>query len=377
VFACACLALSSQAAAQMGDQPDPSPPKRVVLAAPVDVPLTLVNGLPIVETRINGQGPFRFGIETGANFVLISPDVATKLALKRTGGPDVFPAYRVETIAIGDATFADMPVSAGRVAQTGIDGVLGLPLYRDVLLTIDYPRQRVRIEKGELPAADGATVLPLTHAGPFWALPMKVAGQSVAAIIDTRSTGAFGFTPDAAARITFSGELRLVGRARGAAIAETEIKAGRLAGDITIGRYVFPTPMGTVRPLPPGFPSEPLIGARVLNQFVVTLDQRNARVRLARDAAGPIVLDEPTATVPGATDYAGTYGTRQVRAVDGGLQFQREGGAALDMVPTGKDTFTLKQAPQAKIEFVRDPAGAVVAMKILTSEGQWETLAKR
>jgi len=46
------------------------------------------------------------------------------------------------------------------------------------------------------------------------------------------------------------------------------------------------------------------------------------------------------------------------------------------MVSTGKDTFTLKQAPQAKIEFVRDPSGAVVRMKILTSEGQWETLAK-
>src|ERR1043166_846685 len=121
-FAAAPLAVAQRP----GSQPDPSPPKRIELGGTVEVPITLVSNLPIVEARVNGQGPFRFGIETGANVVIISPDIASRLALSRTGGSDENPAYRVQSIDIGGAKFLDMPVSAGRVVQGGIDGVLGL-----------------------------------------------------------------------------------------------------------------------------------------------------------------------------------------------------------------------------------------------------------
>ena len=46
------------------------------------------------------------------------------------------------------------------------------------------------------------------------------------------------------------------------------------------------------------------------------------------------------------------------------------------MVPTGPDSFTLKEAPQAQIQFVRDQAGAVTAVKIFNREGQWETIPR-
>jgi Aspartyl protease len=368
---CVCV---GAARAQVGEQPDSSPPKRIELSGAVDVAIALIANLPIVETRINGAGPFKMGIETGANFVVISPAVASKLALTQTGGTDRNPAYHVDSIAIGGATFFDLPVSAGRLAQGGIDGVLGLPFYRDLLLTIDYPHQRLRLERGDLPVPDGLTVLALGHAGPFWTLPMTIGGRAVHAVVDTRSMGAFGLTPESAAGLAFDGGLRVVGRARGAAIPETEVKAGRIAGDITVGRYVFPSPMVAVRPLPPGFPTEPLIGARVLSQFVVTLDQRNGRLRLQRESTAPIVFDETAAAPPGAPDYVGSYGTRSVQLADGTLTFAREGGPPLKMVPTGKDTFTLELAPLAKIEFIRDASGAVVALRVLNSEGQWETL---
>jgi hypothetical protein len=55
--------------------PDPSPPERVELTGVVEVSITLESNLPIVEARVNGNGPFRFGIETGANFVVISPEL--------------------------------------------------------------------------------------------------------------------------------------------------------------------------------------------------------------------------------------------------------------------------------------------------------------
>jgi hypothetical protein len=355
--------------------------ERVELTGVVDVPITLESNLPIVEVRVNGEGPFRFGIETGADFVVVSPDLAARLSLKRTDGTGDFPAYRLDSIAIGAARFIGVPVSATRFAQGGIDGVLGLPLYRDLLLTIDYPKRRATFQRGALPAADNASILALTHIGPFWGVPITIAGTPFAAVLDTRSTGGFGLTPESSRHVPFDGDLQVIGRARGAAIEETEVKAGRIAGDIAIGRYVFPRPMATVRPLPPGFPTEPLIGGRVLSQFVVTLDQRNARLRLDRAGAEPIVLEEPgprpmaaaagTASPP--SDYVGRYGVREIRVDEGKLVLQRDGGPPLELIATGKDAFTLKEAPQAQIKFTRDAAGAVVAVEILNRDGQWET----
>jgi hypothetical protein len=384
VFAAASLLTPLSAAAQQPYSPDPSPPERVELSGRVEVPVTLESNLPIVEVRINDTGPYRFGIETGANFVSITRELAGTLSLKRTGGPDESPAYRVDSIAIGGVRFLGVPVAALRTAQGNIDGVLGLPLYRDLLLTIDYPEARARFERGDLPSADNASILPLTHVGPFWGLPIAIAGKPQTAVLDTRSTGGFGLTPESSKDVPFDGELQVVGRARGAAIPEVEVRAGRIAGDITIGRYVFPRPMVSVRPLPPGFPTEPLVGARVLSQFAITLDQRNARLRLTRASADPIVLEEPArrTPAPGATaaerpssltDYVGRYGAREIRLEARTLVLQRDGGPPLAMVSTGRDTFTLADVPQAQIRFTRDGSGAVTEVRILNRDGQWET----
>ncbi len=337
VYAGIVLTLAAPSVAPTWQAPDGSPPERVELTGVVDVPMTLESNLPIVEVLVNGEGPFRFGIETGANFVVVSPDLAAKLSLQRTGGTSEFPSYRVDAIAIGTARFIGVPVAATRVAQPGIDGVLGLPLYRDLLLTLDYPNRRVTFQRGALPAADNSSILSLTHVGPFWGVPMTIAGKPFTAVIDTRSTGGFGLTPESSRDVPFDGALQVIGRARGAAIAETEVKAGRIAGDIAIGRYVFPRPTATVRPLPAGFPTEPLIGGRVLSRFVVTLDQRNARLRLDRAGSEPILLEEPglrPATLPAGAasppaDYIGRYGVREVRGEAGKLVLQRDGGPAL------------------------------------------------
>ena len=37
-----------------------------------------------------------------------------------------------------------------------IDGILGFNLFSEYLLTLDFPAKRVRLERGELPKADGA-----------------------------------------------------------------------------------------------------------------------------------------------------------------------------------------------------------------------------
>jgi hypothetical protein len=387
-------------------QPDPSPPARVVLPGRVTVPMLLEGGTPIVEVRIKDR-PFRFGIETGAGFVAVTPKLVLTLGLQRTGGPDDSPSYLLDAVALGEARFEGVKVAALGTARPEVDGLLGLPFFAQVLLTLDYPGLHVSVERGSLPAPDGASVLPIEHAGPFWAVPMTLGDRRVQAIVDTRSTGAIGATPEAAASLQFDGELAVVGMARGAAIPETPVRAGRLAGDARLGRYVFPRPTINVRALPPGFLNEPIIGTRVLQQFAVTLDQEHRRIRFARDGSTTIELPVPVkrtvavpAAPPGASGaappaarqpgaqapatagvaeadmraFTGTYGDREITLRDGHLYLQRPGGPHLEMRATGPDTFGLVDVPAAQIEFVRDASKRVTQIRVLNPQGQWETV---
>jgi len=70
------------------------------------------------------------------------------------------------------------------------------------------------------------------------------------------------------------------------------VKLGRLAGDVTLGAHHFQRPLLAVRALPPGFP-DGLIGSAALKSFALTLDQKNHRVRFARDTATPIPAPPP------------------------------------------------------------------------------------
>ena len=93
--------------------------------------------------------------------------------------------------------------------------------------------------------------------------------------------------------VEFAGELQVIGSARGAAIPETTVRGGTLAHDVRIGRHTIKAPFATVRTLPPGFPTEPVLGTVLLRNFVMTFDFANARVRLDRVGLEPITLPTP------------------------------------------------------------------------------------
>jgi hypothetical protein len=357
-----------------------------MLRGTVDIPLVDpgIPGttLPVVEAMVNGRGPFRLAIETGAGFIALSPGVAERMGLKSTGRTADMPAFEADSISLGSASFHGVKLAELPRGPTGVDGLLGLPFFHDVLLTIDYGARRLRVSRDSLPAANGEDILQLTRTGPFWGIPADFAGQHLVGVLDTRGTGRTSVIPDVAKTLRFTGPLEVVGRAGGAAIPETEVKGGTLDGDMRIGRYVFPKPFLTVRPLPAGFPTGPIIGDVVLRNFVVTLDQQHARLRLAKTGSTTIDLGTPartTTTAPapvpaqtGLAQYLGRFGERTFAINDGTLHIKRADGPWLEMRQTGPDAFELVAVEGAKIEFVRDSLGAITAVKVLRG-GVWET----
>jgi len=278
-----------------GYTPDSSPPRRVVMRHPVEVPLLRPNARDSraqVEVMVNGKGPYRFDIETGAREIGISRVLAESLGLRRIGGPDDYREYHLDSIAVGSATFHDMPVAQLPPGVNGVDGVLGLPFYQNVLLTIDYPGHVVRLSRDALPAPNGADILPMVRIDAFWGIAVRLADKAFDAVLDTQNSGSISIPPSIADMLPFTGGLQTLGRARGT-FGVIDIKGGKLAGDLVIGRYTFPTPFLDVMQLPPEFPRRPNIGTHLLDGFVVSIDQRHARLRLSR-AGDPVVhLPEP------------------------------------------------------------------------------------
>ena len=255
------------------------PPRSIEFAGDrVVLPMQLVEGRPVVEVRIGGKGPYRLGIETGAAFAALTRATLDSLQLKSNHSDEVGEIYTLPSVEMGECVVRGLEVRDAAPVDRSIDGFLGLGVFPSLLLTIDYPGSRLVLERGTLPAPDGQSVFATTRVGPFFAVALDVAGRRLPAVIDTRGSSAFGFTPAVGESLRFVAPPVLVGQARGAAIPLTDVKLGRLDGDVTLGTIRFERPLVTLRALPPGYP-DGLIGGATLGHFAMTLDQRSGRVR--------------------------------------------------------------------------------------------------
>jgi hypothetical protein len=242
-------------------------------------------GRAIVQVMLQGRGPYQLAVETGSPSTLVSPAVAQALGLARAEDPAIEeqPAYRLDSLSVGTMVVRGLTIGTFELADMlQVDGVLGLDASADLQLTIDYPGSRLTLSRDTLPAADGQDVLQAIRVGPFVGIPVDLAGVVETGVIDTQGGMMFQALPEVAERLTFERPPAVVGRARVGGGAPVELREGRLAGDVTIGRQVFTHPRIAVHPLPPDIPSRVTIGIDALTAFVLTMDQRTMRVRLRR-----------------------------------------------------------------------------------------------
>lgn len=330
-LACALALAAPHALAQDGAFPSGAPRVVDVPAGGAEVPVTLVNRRPTVEVRVDGRGPFRFIVETGAPWSALTPAAIGELGLVADAGG----AFHLDSVALGGAVLRDFRVASLELPWSDVHGVLGLNAYRDLLLTVDYPASRVRLEKGALPDPDGVELLRAIPVGPFWGVRVDVAGREVDAVLDTQSEHAFSAVPTLAEGLPLEAAPVLTGYAAGPGIGLQDLGTARLAGDVRLGGYTFRRPLLSLSPMPPHIPQSWNVGGKVLHEFAVTLDQRRRVIRLARPtrepfAAPPALLGfgfrAPTRdgtrvvsdVVPGGpADRAGIRAGDQVLGVDG------------------------------------------------------------
>ena len=147
------------------------------------------------------QGPFVFGIDTGGaqGGARIDSSLMETLALKASGqvqatdgsgrNPQMAEMVKLESIEIGGLRFTDVTAGSRNYRKSprplNIDGILGLSVFSEYLVTLDYPAKLLRLEKGELPKADGAEILDYKKQGGIPLLELSVGCTKIDAHLDS------------------------------------------------------------------------------------------------------------------------------------------------------------------------------------------------
>lgn len=253
----------------------------------VEFPLEVTGRHPIVLAKINGKGPYPFVLDTAAGLTVLDKRLGKKLKLKSYGRTQVGDAtgsasHPVEMVGWDSIELGQAQITNGSAILMDLQelfdhepgcpkGILGVGLFEECLLTLDYPHKQVVLEKGSLPEPDGKTILSCG----FSSLPTihaELAEQPIDLVIDSGAATCLALTEGLSGTHKLTGDLVAVGMAR-RLNSEAMIKEARIDGDLVIGQFKINQPLVNYTGI------RSVVGYDVLGQFVVTLDQRNERIR--------------------------------------------------------------------------------------------------
>lgn len=202
LVACLAALLPSGAWAARAAAPAAKPdPSDLLFASPTRPDRA---GRIIVPVSINGKGPFRFLLDTGANGSMISPALVRELGLSSKHNSDVrvqgttgierLPCVTIDELRIGSIVKHDvnMPVSPSPVL-TGLGGILGMAGFGPVRVLVDFRRNRVEVDRSSTRLLEGYLDIHAQRtSGGLLMIPAFVGDVPVQAVIDTGAEETLG-----------------------------------------------------------------------------------------------------------------------------------------------------------------------------------------
>ena len=212
---CACLcALLAAAAPAMGSQDAPKLPKPVrVPPAPMptlrpaviddtlaiggeDINARKVASRMTIAVQVNGAGPYRFVVDSGADSSVIGRRVATALKLPpgtpvtvngMTGSSRV-PRVLVDELGLGPVRVPDLELPVLEERDLGGDGMLGIDALANERLMMDFEKRLITVEDANKPAPRMHGEIVVTarrRRGQLILTQAKANGLQIDAVIDT------------------------------------------------------------------------------------------------------------------------------------------------------------------------------------------------
>lgn len=159
----------------------------------------------LAPVMINGQGPFRLIVDTGASYSSISPQLAQTLGLVPSTdspflvngitGSAVVPSVAIDILQAGDLSFRSirLPVIWAPV-MAGADGILGAAGLREERIMVEFTRNRVTISRAPRGLAPRGfqRVHALLMSNGLLTLEVRVGGIRARAVVDTGAERSLG-----------------------------------------------------------------------------------------------------------------------------------------------------------------------------------------
>jgi hypothetical protein len=290
---CGCLGVQRSA---------PKPGLTDIGSKPVTLPGHLIGNVLVVEDKWDKFGPYHFVVDTGSSVTLVSPDLARRYIATEPrpedepqvrvrssgGGYALLDAVTLKKFQLGAARFEFVPAlvydCAALTAQFGvrIDGILGFPLFRNAVLTLDYPNERI-ILRSKIPdeGLPGEAIL-FNNVDKTPLIPIRLGDREFAALIDSGSGAALGINPAGLAPKFAFGPVE--GPIVATLAGDRPSRVGRLAGVLRFGSFDIQQPIAEL--------TDELssIGGGILSHFTVTFDQRHNEVFFQRDQSVPLTI---------------------------------------------------------------------------------------
>lgn len=154
-------------------------------------------GRVMAPVYVNGQGPYRFVVDTGANRSVLSPRLAEQLRIDTARAPqqlvhgvtgaEAAPIVRVGALQVGRVSRSalDLPVLSNRL-HAGADGTLGADHLSAGRLVIDFRADKISVLPSSAPTPLG--YVSMTTQMRFGQLPLvwaRIGNVNVRAVVDT------------------------------------------------------------------------------------------------------------------------------------------------------------------------------------------------
>lgn len=299
-------------AAGCSSLPFGKPGKTVVTTKPVAVPARVVANFFLVEAKQTDGEVRRFLVDTGSTATLVSAELARSIgqrdrdAARRNvrvrsanGGEISLESIALKRLQLGDAVFERVPALIYDFDELSahiglkIDGLIGFPVFRDTLLTLDYPGSQLVVAPHPLnpaPIANSgrsSTIAFNNEQGtPF--IPVQLGNESFVVLVDTGSDGSLSLNPVGLhPRFSFGPRS---GSVVSSLAGDRQQQIGRVAQDLLLGTHTVSQP---VVDLTDQLSS---IGGELLRHFAVTFDQRRNYTTFTRDTDGPVVMQPRRST---------------------------------------------------------------------------------
>lgn len=287
----ACVALACAASAPAAQPTACRLTQTAAVGAALRVPFEVVDGRIYVEARVNGAGPFRFAVDTGASGMgRADTSLTTQLRLPVEGSGETSDGVatsrvdttRFATLELGGFVRRDLKVITrdygSRLApEAKFAGIIGRDFFGDGLLVIDYPARMLTFTRGAGLTQGAADVLGYER--PF-RVPVTIGGVAAEANLDTGANVTFVLPKTLFDRVA-GGPVTATG---GGQLTNTTIDTGRarVRGPFRIGAASLSDVEVRVSDRYP----ELLAGAHALQHFAILIDQRSKRIALCPAKAG-------------------------------------------------------------------------------------------